>query len=95
LAVVQKPTVGFKVGDKIPLLSYRGEGNYDLWYKRRKISSGDSIVMVNSKVIRSPEIVWWVKIKLKDGKQGWLKLKNTADNGFSIKEKIEGMDRFG
>ncbi len=91
-AVVLKKSFGDYVkGDKVYLLSYRGEGVYDIWYKGKKGQS-DDYLWENGDVLGDPEIVWWVYVINKDGKKGWLKLKNISKSGFKTKEKIEGLD---
>jgi hypothetical protein len=40
-------------------------------------------------------MIWWVRIRLTNGQEGWLRLVNTTDNGFSIEERIDGMDMLG
>lgn len=92
-AIVQQDTAGFKKRDKVYLLLYRGEGAYDIWYKGKISNSDESNVLI--KIIQASKMTWWVKVKLNNGKQGWLKLKNVAkEGGFRIKENIDGMDKF-
>ena len=40
-------------------------------------------------------MIWWVKIKNKNNKTGWLRLENKSDYGFSFDEEIEGLDGCG
>ena len=94
VAVVEKSVGEFKRGEKRYLLSYRGEGNYYLWHKGRMISD-ESGVISSSKKIQAPTTIWWVLVRNKDGRQGWLMLENVAYNGFGTKEIIYGMDIFG
>ncbi|MEJ2614289.1 MAG: hypothetical protein P8Z35_04985 [Ignavibacteriaceae bacterium] len=61
------------------------EENYKKEIKRREYSG---------KMIQRPKTVWWVKISSKRG-QGWIRLENKTPYGFSIKEKILGMDGCG
>lgn len=95
IIVINKTANTFNKGDKVYILSYRGEGTYDLWYKGKildlNLDSMDKI-WANGTLIQSPEFVWWVLVKNKVGKQGWLKLKNITDTGFLIEENIEGQD---
>jgi hypothetical protein len=50
--------------------------------------------MHNGIMIERPQIIWWVKI-VKNGIEGWLRLKNITLYCFRIKEKIDGMDSLG
>jgi hypothetical protein len=49
-------------------------------------------VWANSKLMQSPEFIWWVFVKNKDGNQGWLRFKNISESGFQTREKIGGFD---
>lgn len=85
----------FTKGDKFYVLSYGGEGYYDLWHKGKglDIDLNDSDqIWANSELVQPPRMIWWVLIKNNEGKQGWLRLKNIDENGFQTKEKIEGCD---
>jgi hypothetical protein len=33
-------------------------------------------------------MMWWVLIKTKGGRQGWLRLRNMAEHGFAMTEDI-------
>ena len=33
-------------------------------------------------------MMWWVLIKTRAGRQGWLRLRNMAEHGFELKEDI-------
>jgi hypothetical protein len=93
--VLEKSFDIFIKGDKVYILSYRGEGFYDLWYKGKVLDLDSDVldkVWANGKLVNSPEFAWWVLVKNKDGKQGWLKLRNITDSGFQPEERIDGMD---
>jgi hypothetical protein len=93
--ILNKSFDKFTRGDKIYVLSYRGEGTYDLWYKGGVLDlNSDSMTKVwaNGKLMQSSEFIWWVFVKNKYGNQGWLKLKNISKSGFQIREKIDGFD---
>jgi hypothetical protein len=81
----------FTRGDKVYILSYRGEGVYDLWYKGKILDSSEK-VWLNSVLMGWPEFEWWALIKNRAGKQGWLRLKNVSRTGFQIEYEIDGMD---
>jgi len=95
IITINKTANTFTKGDKVYILSYRGEGAYDLWYKGKildlDLDSMDKI-WSNGTLIQMPKFVWWVFVKNKVGKQGWLRLKNITDSGFQIEEKIDGQD---
>ncbi|MBI2526827.1 MAG: hypothetical protein HYY95_03790 [Candidatus Rokubacteria bacterium] len=81
-------------GDRVHVLSYRGEGRYDLWHAGRLMTleafweplAADGRV---AGVMRArPEMMWWVLIKTRAGRQGWLRLRNMAEHGFAMQEDI-------
>lgn len=92
--VLNKSFDGFIKGDKVYLLTYLGEGAYDLWYKGKKL---DFNVLnldefwPNVTLKASPLYTWAILIRRGDGKQGWLRLKNSPKRDF-WPEKIKGMD---
>jgi hypothetical protein len=93
--VLEKSFNNFIEGDKIYILSYRGEGFYDLWYEGKVLdleSDAPDKIWTNGRLVNYPEIVWWVLIKNKERKQGWIMLKNIADSGFETEENIYGDD---
>ncbi|MBI3105084.1 MAG: hypothetical protein HYY95_05845 [Candidatus Rokubacteria bacterium] len=81
-------------GDRAYVLSYRGEGRYDVWHAGRLMTLEPfwEPVAANGRVagiLRArPEMMWWVLIKTKSGRQGWLRLRNMAEHGFEMKEDI-------
>ncbi len=92
--VVNKSHDGFAKGNKVYLLTYLGEGAYDLWYKGKKLDLNilnlDEF-WANVTEKDSPLYTWAVLIKRGDGKQGWLRLKNSPKSKF-WPEKIKGLD---
>ena len=46
-------------------------------------------------LISKPVMVWWVKIRDKDSREGWIRLENKTVEGFFTEERIEGMDGCG
>ena len=95
-------------GDTLTVLRCT-EGEFIAYYKGQKIyvnifwpmeyyETDDFTEQYNDeihygKMIERPQIIWWVKI-LKNGTEGWLRLKNITPYCFRIKERIEGMDAF-
>ena len=82
---------GFRTGDVVYVLSYRGEGSYLISHRGRLRESEafwnrdqprDAIVR------EAPEMFWWVLVRNKAGREGWLRLKNTADLGIMFEEQI-------
>lgn len=53
-------------GDEVYLLTYQGEGFWKVW-KNGKVIDG----VFEREGKERPQSVWWVQIKLKDGKTGW------------------------
>ena len=97
MLILEKTVGNFIKGDKIYILTYRGEGFYDLWYKGEVLDlEAENLdkVWANSKIVNYPEFIWWVLVKNKDGKQGWLRLKNNmSDGGFGTEEQFDGADK--
>ena len=104
MLVIKKP-VKFKnkhietvsKGEKIYVLSYGGEGYYDLWYKGKvlDIDLDDSDqIWENSELVQEPHMVWWVLVKNSKGKKGWLKI-DMGDGHRVTEEKVEIMDTCG
>ena len=89
--VINKSYATFKKGDTVYVLSYRGEGEYDLWFNGKDISDTDE-VWSHGTLTRSPKYVWWVSIISKDGRHGWLRFKNISDSGFQTEDKVDGRD---
>jgi len=40
-------------------------------------------------------MIWWVRVRLPSGQEGWLRLVNTTDSGFRTEEEIDGTDMLG
>ncbi len=89
--VLNKSFDEFTREDKVYILSYRGEGFYDLWYKGKVLNSSEK-VWSNGVLMELPEFVWWVLIKNEVGKQGWIRLENISRTAFEIECEIDGMD---
>jgi hypothetical protein len=81
-------------GDRLHVLAYRGEGVYDVWYEGRLLSVEAfwaplaSAARVAGVLTTRPEMLWWVLVKNRGGRQGWLRLRNLAEHGFEIREEI-------
>jgi hypothetical protein len=93
--VIEKPFGSFVKDDNVYVLSYRGEGFYDLWYKGKILNlDSDNLdkVWSNSSLVNYPNFTWWVLVRNKEGKQGWLRLRNITDSGFQIEEQFDGAD---
>jgi hypothetical protein len=43
-------------------------------------------------LISRPIMVWWVRIRYRNSRDGWIPLENEGIEGFLINERIEGMD---
>lgn len=91
IIVINKSFGKFKKGDEVYVLSYRGEGEYDLWFNGKELNDTEE-VWSNGTLQQSPEFIWWVSIIDKDGRQGWLKFKNISDSGFQTEDKVDGSD---
>ncbi len=89
--VINNSFDNFNKDDEVYVLSYRGEGEYDLWFNGKELSNTKD-VWAKGTLRQSPEFVWWVSIINKDGKTGWLRFKNISDNGFQTEDKVDGHD---
>jgi hypothetical protein len=73
----------YKKGQRVDVLSYRGEGFYDLWDHGKVCKDELPDFWISNpkgktkgKLIKEPVTIWWVKIKTKSGKTGWIKPKD-------------------
>jgi hypothetical protein len=89
--IIDRSFSNFKKGDKVYVLSYRGEGAYDLWYNGKELDNTDA-VWKHGTLKHSPAFIWWVSIVNKDGQQGWLRFRNITDSGFQTEDKVDGRD---
>ena len=69
----------FKKGDVLSLLTYLGEGYYQVWQKG-KFFEAPADADDHFKILSQPKSVWWVKIKNRKGQIGWTKLADNFDN---------------
>lgn len=81
-------------GDSVYVLSYRGDSRYDVWHDGRLMTLEAfwgplaPAARVAGVVKARPEMMWWVLIKTRAGRQGWLRLRNMAEHGFELKEDL-------
>lgn len=76
---------GIHIGDLVYILHGLGEGAVALWHddKVKKTSMDLKYELLNKNGPKFPTSVWWVKIRLKDGTEAWIK--NPRD--------FDGMDK--
>jgi hypothetical protein len=92
---IEEDTLSFDKGDSLYVLSYAGEGIYSIWQKGKVWQvegfwKGKDIGPNTRAFLQKPGIeTWWVWISLSDGRQGWLALRNTVQNGISFAERID------
>jgi len=107
--LITKTFENFTVNDTLTVLRCT-EGEFISYYKGKKIyvnvfwpmkyyDTDDNAERYDNErhngiMIVRPQITWWVKI-IKNGSEGWLRLKNITPYCFDIKEKIDGMDSLG
>lgn len=77
-----KPLLDLKPGELLYTLHYLGEGFDLFWYKGRVYSdqiSSDKVdpdppaPELNLQALSLPEADWWVKVRTKEGRIGWIK----------------------
>jgi hypothetical protein len=82
---------GFRAGELVYVLSYRGDGRY-LIFHRGRLREVDAFWARQSsrqaRVRQAPEMFWWVLVRNQSGRLGWLRLRNTADVGIAFDERI-------
>ena len=83
----------FSPSDSLYILSYTGEGFYNIWYKNKKMNvegiwHEEDLPQYEAKLIVAPIMDWWVNVDTKKG-PGWLRLRNTSNHGISFDEKID------
>jgi hypothetical protein len=88
-------TVWMARGDTLTILSYEGEGYYDAWY-RGTIYSVDEfwdepgakrrVPPAAGTMVRTPEGMWWVRVRLHNGRRGWIR---------SDEMEVDGADACG
>lgn len=78
----QKPILNLKPGELLYTLHYMGEGNDLFWYNGKvfydqiaanKPHPPPPPAHLSLQVLSRPVTMWWVKVKTKDGRIGWLK----------------------
>jgi hypothetical protein len=78
-AVVGENKIRVKRGELLYLLTYTGEGYYEIWFKG-KIFNDSFYDNTALKQISEPKAVWWVKIRNSKGQVGWTKLPDNFDD---------------
>ncbi len=76
----------YPVGDTIYVLSYTGEGSFDIWYKGtihnvEEFWSDDAFpdtAYYYAGLLAEPSMTWWVSLTNSSGITGWLPLVNTC-----------------
>lgn len=77
------PELKLSAGDSAYVLSYRGEGWYDVWIRGR-IRTLPSFwddrreyprpTDRPGRLVREPQDVWWVQVRSRDGRLGWIRM---------------------
>lgn len=88
------PMFGAKAGDTLYTYKYCGEGAEDLWVRGRFIQCSDPNFSwkpgigcqtdCNGRYLELAESEWWVQIRLKNGKTGWVRVTNNFDGTDSL-----------
>jgi hypothetical protein len=76
------------LGDTIYVLSYTGEGTYDLWYRGKTLndevfwrSNPSPEDSAYARLVDGEKMTWWVLLTNSDGVKGWLPLVNNCPDG--------------
>lgn len=81
--VITESFLDFKKGEEIPVLAYKGEGVYDLWYKGKVFDEYLpelwSLVPPKGILKSKPQTEWWVYIVTERGKFGWIQADGKID----------------
>lgn len=81
-------------GDRLYVLSYRGEGRYELWHRGALFTTEAfwppfvSMERPAGEITAWPEMLWWVLVNAGPGRQGWLRLRNVSRSGFEFNEPL-------
>ena len=65
-------------GETVYLLTYQGEGVYEIWYKGKKWEPYPD--MSTLEILERPESTWWVQTKNNKGQVGWSRESDNFDN---------------
>jgi hypothetical protein len=100
IAININPREGYSVGDTLYLLSYTGEGNFDIWHKGKIENVQDfwywdptpKDTINTARLIVPQRMTWWVLLTNEKGQKGWLPLINECPkNGACFGENIVNM----
>lgn len=92
------------VGDTVYITSYRGEGNWDVWYRGNSHSIGmfwpdhvgRQLDSAPGQLIFPPNGIWWVRVVNRQGQVGWIEGGHIVVNGFLwANPSFEGADSCG
>ncbi len=84
------PQARLSVGDTVYVLSYRGEGWYDVmiagkvrhlpafWDDRRESPRPTDRP---GRLLREPEDIWWVQVRTHNGRTGWIRMDHAEVSG--------------
>jgi hypothetical protein len=94
VVVVTKPVEGFQTSDTVYVLSYTGEGFYDIWYHGNISNveafwSDEPLPQFQGLLMVPPQMSWWVFVEYGNSKKGWIRLKNLSDSGVRFEEDID------
>jgi hypothetical protein len=90
MAKIKETTGVLQKNDTLYILSYKGEGYYDIWYHGNVYQNAYGFWQDDEKwLIREAVTEWWIYVKTKSGKYGWLR------RNAKSKEHIEGADACG
>ena len=66
------PLLNMKAGERLYILGGLGEGNSLFWYKGKTYILDYDYARKEIRYGRSPQNQWWVKIRDKQGREGWV-----------------------
>lgn len=89
IAILYRKYDKFLIGDTVYVLSYTGEGFYDIWHNG-KFSNVEGFwnedppptnKHFHAKLVVPPKMTWWVKLTNSENKSGWIPIINTCPTG--------------
>ncbi len=86
IVAILRPIEGLLPGDTAYILSYTGEGFYNVWYRNQQLNLQrfwddprfGIDTAADARLVQWPGMTWWVRLTNSANKTGWLPLINTC-----------------